>query len=90
MQPDSRPVSHSDESAPGPMNASYWKRMLFIQRWRRITWLVCLLLALWALLFLQLDSGSQHPPTVMIVKSTFAFIVAAIAAVNFFTVRLRK
>ncbi len=64
--------------------------MLLVQRWRRIAWLVCLFLALWALLFVLLDPGFQRPSTVMLVKSMFAFIVAVIAAVNLLTFQLRK
>jgi len=90
MQPESRPVSQSkgDTSASG--DASYWPRMLLVQRWRRIAWLVCLFLALWALLFILLDPGFQHPSTVMLVKSMFAFIVAVVAAANLLTFQLRK
>ncbi len=90
MQPESRPVSQAEEDTSASRDASYWPRMLLAQRWRRIAWLVCLFLALWALLFVLLDPGFQHPSTVMLVKSMFAFIVAVIAAVNFLTFRLRK
>ncbi len=90
MQPESHPVSQAEENISAPRDASYWPRMLLAQRWRRIAWLVCLFLALWALLFVLLDPGFQHPSTVMLVKSMFAFIVAVIAAVNFLTFRLRK
>jgi len=69
--------------------ASYWKRMLLVQRCRRIAWLVCLLLALWALLFSLLDPGFQHQSTVMLVKSMFTFIVAVAAAVNLLTFQAR-
>ncbi len=90
MRPENHPVSqlNGDTSASG--DASYWPRMLLIQRWRRIAWLVCLFLALWALLFILLDPGFQRPSTVMLVKSMFAFIVAVVAGVNFLTFRLRK
>ncbi len=90
MQPESRPVPQAKEDTIGSGDASYWKRMLLIQRCRRIAWLVCLLLPLWALLFSLLDPGFQHPSTVMLVKSMFAFIVAVVAAVNLLTFRLRK
>ncbi len=90
MQPESRPVSQAEEDTSASRDASYWPRMLLAQRWRRIAWLVCLFLALWALLFVLLDPGFQHPSTVMLVKSMFAFIVAVVAAVNFLTFRLRK
>jgi hypothetical protein len=90
MQPESHPVSQSTGDTSASMDASYWPRMLLAQRWRRIAWLVCLFLALWALLFVLLDPGFQHPSTVMLVKSMFAFIVAVVAAVNFLTFRLRK
>ncbi len=90
MQPESRPVWQSkvDTSASG--DAAYSSRMLLVQRWRRIAWLVCLSLALWALLFILLDPGFQHPSTVMLVKSMFAFIVAVVAAVTLLTFQLRK
>lgn len=90
MQPDSRPVSQLKEDTSASGDASYWPRMLLIQHWRRIAWLVCLFLTLWALLFMLLDPGFQHLSTVMLVKSMFAFIVAVIAAVNLLTFRLRK
>jgi len=90
MQPDSRPVSQLKEDTSASGDASYWPRMLLIQRWRRIAWLVCLFLALWALLFILLDPGFQHPSTVVVVKSMFAFIVAVVAGVSFLTFRLRK
>ncbi len=90
MQPESRPVSQSKRDTSASGDASYWPRMLLVQRWRRIAWLVCLFLALWALLFILLDPGFQHPSTVMLVKSMFAFIVAVVAAINLLTFRLRK
>ena len=66
MQPESRPVSQAEEDTSASRDASYWPRMLLAQRWRRIAWLVCLFLALWALLFVLLDPGFQHPSTVML------------------------
>ncbi len=90
MQPESYPVSHTKEGTSSSGDASYWRRMLLIQRWRRISWLVCLFLALCALLFVLLDHGFHHPSIVMLVESMFAFIVAIVAAVNFLTFRLRK
>lgn len=90
MQPENHPVSQVDGHTSASRNASYWPRMRLIQRWRRIASLVCLFLALWALLFALLDPGFQHPSTVMLVKSMFAFIVAVAAAVNLLTFRLRK
>ncbi len=90
MQPESRPVSQLKEDASASGDASYWPRMRLIQRWRRIAWLVCLFLALWALLFILLDPGFQHPSTVLRAKSMLAFIVAVVAGVNFLTFRLRK
>ena len=90
MQPESRPVSQSTGDTSASRDAFYWSRMLLAQRWRRIAWLVCLFLALWALLFVLLDPGFKQPSTIMTVKSMFAFIVAVVAAVNFLTFRLRK
>ncbi len=90
MQPESHPMSHAEEDTSASRDASYWPRMLLAQRWRRIVWLVCLFLALWALLFSLLDPGFQHPSTVMLIKSMFAFIVAVVATVNLLTFRLRK
>ncbi len=90
MQPESRPVSQSKRDTSVSGDAPYWPRMLLVQRWRRIAWLVCLFLALWALLFILLDPGFQHPSTVMLVKSMFAFIVVVVAAVNLLTFRLRR
>jgi len=90
MQPESQPMSHAEEDTSASRDASYWPRMLLAQRWRRIMWLVCMFLALWALLFSLLDPGFQHPSTVMLVKSMFAFIVAVVATVNLLTFRLRK
>jgi uncharacterized membrane protein len=90
MQPESQPAPRVREDAARSGDASYWKRMLLIQRWRRIAWLVCLFLALWALLFSLLDPGFQQPSTIMLVKSMLAFIVAVLAAVNLLTFQLRK
>ncbi len=90
MQPESHPAPRVREDAARSGDASYWKRMLLVQRWRRIAWLVCLFLALWALLFSLLDPGFQHPSTGMLVKSMCAFIVAVLAAVNLLTFQLRK
>jgi len=70
-------------------DVSYWSRMLLVQRWRRVAWLACLFLALWALLFGLLDPGFQNPSVVMVIKSMFAFIIAILAAVNLLTFRLR-
>ena len=90
MQPESHPVLHGDGHTLASRDASHWPRMLLIQRWRRIAWLVCLFLALWTLLFVSLDPGFLQPSTVMLVESMFAFIVAVAAAVNLLTFRLRK
>ena len=90
MQPESHPMPHAEEGTTTSRGASHWKHMLLIQRWRRIAWLVCLFLGLWALLFVLLDPGFQHPSTAKLVKSMFAFIVAVVATVNLLTFQLRK
>lgn len=90
MQPESHSIPQAEESAATSGDASHWTGMLLVQRWRRIAWLMCLFLALWALLFILLDPGFQHPSTVILVKSMFAFIVAVVASVSLLTFRLRK
>lgn len=72
-----------------PRDSSYWGRMVLIQRWGRIAWLVCLFLTLWGALFSLLDSAAQSPSVAVLIKSMFAFIIAIAVAVNFFTFRLR-
>lgn len=88
-QPENPPVSQAKEDTSTSRDDAYWRRMLLIQRWRRIAWLVCLFLALWALLFSLLDPGFQNPSVVMLVGSIFAFIIAIVVAVNLLTFRLR-
>lgn len=90
MQPESHSMPQGEKDATAFGDVFYWRRMLLIQRWRRIAWLVCLFLAFWALLFIMLDPGFQHPSTVKLVKSMCAFIVAVLVAVNFLTFRLRR
>lgn len=82
-------MSQAMEGIFASRDNSYWKRMLLIQRWRRIAWLVCLFLISWAILFGLLDPEFQNPSVVMLIKSIFAFIVAIVAAVNLLTFRLR-
>jgi len=90
MQPESQTQTHAEERTAPSRDAFYWRRMLFIQRWRRIGWVICLFFALTALLFALLDPAYQHPSTVMLVRSMFAFIVSVVAAVNLLTFLLRK
>jgi len=90
MQPESRPMPQTREDTPSSRDASYWRRMRLIQRWRRIAWLVCLFLALWGLMTSLLDPAFQHPSTVMLVTSMCAFIFAVLATVNLLTFLLRK
>jgi len=51
---------------------------------------VCLFLALTALLITVLDPAFVHPSSFALVQSLFIFIGAVLVAVNFLTVRLRK
>ena len=66
------------------------RRMLLIQRWRRVALMVCLFLALTALLITVLDPAFVQPSSFALVQSLFIFIGAVLVAVNFLNFRLRK
>jgi hypothetical protein len=67
---------------------SYWRRMLIIQKWRRITLVKLPVPMPYALAISSFDPDFHNPSTLMLVGSLAAFFVAAIVAVNFFTVAL--
>jgi glucose-6-phosphate-specific signal transduction histidine kinase len=65
-------------------------RMGLIMRWRRTANICCALLAAYALVTLLREQPPYQPRTIMLISSLLAFIVAALAAINFMTFRLRK
>jgi lysylphosphatidylglycerol synthetase-like protein (DUF2156 family) len=69
--------------------ASYYSRMRLIQRWRRVAWISCVLVALLAAIIVARDPGLDQPSHGMLVASLFVFIVALMLAVNFLTMRFR-
>ncbi|MBW4025495.1 MAG: hypothetical protein HIU92_20615 [Proteobacteria bacterium] len=73
-----------------PRDPSYWRRMIVIQRWRRITTMSCLLLALYALVMTALYPPGHHPGTMRLDESLLIFIIALVLAVNILTVAFRK
>jgi hypothetical protein len=87
----------SDQIAPDSLiearpdrDAAYWRRMLFIQKWRRVVLLVCLLLCVDAVVTLCLDPHLAQTSHIVLVQSLFAFGIALIFAGNFLTFRARK
>lgn len=90
MQPEAHPMSQASETSAASEEPRLVRRMLLIQRWRRTALMVCLFLAITALLVNALDPTFVQPSSFALVQSLLAFIVAVLVAVNFLTFRLRK
>jgi len=90
MQPEAHTMSQASKTSAAFAEPRLVRRMLLIQRWRRIALMVCLLLALTALSVNALDPTFVQPSSFALVQSLLAFIVAVLVAVNFLTFRLRK
>jgi len=90
MQPETHPMSQANKTSAAFEEPRLLRRMLLIQRWRRIALMVCLLLAITVLLINALDPTFVHPSNFALVQSLLAFIIAVLVAVNFLTFRLRK
>jgi ABC-type iron transport system FetAB permease component len=68
----------------------YASRMALILRWRRIANLFCVLLVVYAAIWLAHDGTPSRQAHAPLVWSFLAFIVAAQVAINLLTIRLRK
>ncbi len=90
MQPEAHPMSQASKTSAASEEPRLLRRMLLIQRWRRTALMVCLFLAITALLVNALDPTFVQPSSFALVQSLLAFIVAVLVAVNFLTFRLRK
>ena len=77
-------------SADRDQDQSYQTRMRLILRWRRITTLFCVFLALYAASVVLRSPEPMPRGRVLLVQSLFAFAAAAVVAVNFLTFRLRR
>ncbi len=74
-----------EQSGLFPRDASS-RRLIVLQRWRRITNVVCLILALYALVVTELCPPAHHPGTTRLDESLLIFTVAIFVAVNVLTV----
>ncbi len=90
MQPEAHTMSQASKTSAAFAEPRLVRRMLLIQRWRRTALIVCLFLAITALLINALDPTFVQPSSFALVQSLLAFIVAVLVAVNFLTFRLRK
>jgi len=90
MQPEAHPMSQASKTSAASEEPRLLRRMLLIQRWRRTALMVCLFLAITALLVNALDPTFVQPSSFTLVQSLLVFIVAVLVAVNFLTFRLRK
>lgn len=90
MRPETHPMSQASETSAAFEEPRLLRRMLLIQQWRRIALMVCLFLAITALLVNALDPTFVQPSSFALVQSLLAFTVAVLVAVNFLTFRLRK
>jgi len=90
MQPETHPISQASKMSAPFDEPRLARRMLLIQRWRRVALMVCLFLALTALLITVLDPAFVQPSSFALVQSLFIFIGAVLVAVNFLNFRLRK
>jgi len=90
MQPETHPMLQASKTSAAFEELRLTRRMLLIQRWRRIALMVCLFLALTALLITVLDPAFVHPSSFALVQSLFIFIGAVLVAVSFLNFRLRK
>jgi hypothetical protein len=68
-----------------PSRDASWRRLIVLQRWRRVTNAVCLLLALYALVVTELYRPA-HPGTTRLDVSLLIFIVALAVVANLLTV----
>jgi hypothetical protein len=69
-----------------PSRDASWRRLIVLQRWRRVTNAVCLLLALYALVVTELYPPAHHPGTTRLDVSLLIFIVALAVVANLLTV----
>ncbi len=90
MQPETHPMLQASKTSSAFEEPRLARRMLLIQWWRRTALMVCLFLAITALLINALDPAFVQPSSFALVQSLLAFIVAVLVAVNFLTFRLRK
>ena len=90
MQPVDRMLQKLAKSELPPRDMAYWRRIIVIQRWRRITITICLMLALYALIVTVLYPPAHHPGTLTLDQSLLIFIIALVLAVNVLTVGFRK
>jgi ABC-type polysaccharide transport system permease subunit len=85
MQPLDRDGNKHEQIALFPKDAS-WRRVIVLQRWRRITNAVCLFLAAYALVVTELYPPAHHPGTTRLDESLLILIVAFLVAANILTV----
>jgi hypothetical protein len=90
MPPVDRSARKFAQNEQPSRDSSYWRRMIVIQRWRRVTIGICLLLALYALAVTALYPPAHYPGTMRLDQSLFIFIIALVLAVNVFTLGFRK
>jgi len=90
MQPETHPISQASKTSAPFDERRHSRRMLLIQWCRRTALMVCLFLAITALLIKALDPAFVQPSSLALVQSLFIFIGAVLVAVNFLTFRLRK
>jgi hypothetical protein len=90
MQPVDRIGQQLAQGELPARDISYWRRVIVIQRWRRITTMICFLLALYALVATALYPPAHHPGTLRLDESLLIFIIALVLAVNVLTVAFRK
>lgn len=90
MQPVDRIVRTLAQRELPPKDPSYWRRMIVIQRWRRIINMICLLIAVYALAMTAFDPPTHHPGVMRLDESLLIFVVALLVAVNVLTVAFRK
>ncbi len=90
MQPEIHPMSQASKTSAPFEELRHSRRMLLIQWWRRTALMVCLFLAITALLITALDPAFALPSSLALVQSLLAFVIAVLVAVNYLTFRLRK
>ncbi len=90
MQPEAHPMSQASKTSAPFEELRHSRRMLLIQWWRRTALMVCLFLAIAALLITALDPAFAQPSSLALVQSLLAFVIAVLVAVNYLAFRLRK
>jgi hypothetical protein len=90
MQPADHTAQKFASGERPSRDPAYWRRVIVIQRWRRITTGICILLALYALVITALYPPAHHPGTMRLDQSLFIFIIALVLAVNVLTIGFRK